>query len=48
MTKYMMSTQPSSVMTWRRQEGKTNASWLSYTTKCTSNVSPGWVISDTP
>lgn len=30
MTKYMMSTQPSSVMTWWRQEGKTHSSRLSY------------------
>lgn len=48
MTKYMMSTQPSSVMTWWRQEGKMNLSRLSYNTKRTQSVSLGWVISDTP
>lgn len=47
MTKYMMSTQPSRVMTWWRQEWKMNPSRLRYNIKCTSNVSPGWVISDT-
>lgn len=48
MTKYMMSTQPSSVMTWWGQEGKTNTARPRYSTKRTSNISPAWANSDTP